>query len=212
MGRKPANQAAELEEGVAVRRHYERLHEDSHLSRSEPEAALCDFEYALHHVMEAFRRWSVAVHALAGGEALPVQDVSVLQVLRMRERTKTVSEIAQVLNREDTANVQYSLRKLERLGLAERAPDVPQRQTVYGVTARGREVTEQYAAVRRAVLLDSVHSMGDIQAQLEEATRLITFMVGQYDSGARRLAMHRPPPGAADQPEPAPGNSATPKG
>jgi predicted MarR family transcription regulator len=171
---------------------FDALHKDSHLSATEVEAVLCDFEFALHHVNEAFRRWSEGVHALVGGEILPVQDVSVLQVLRMRDRPKTAAELAQALNREDTANVLYSLRKLERMGLIERLPDLPRRQTTYKVTTQGVATTDRYATVRRKVLLGSMQGLVEMHAQLEQATRTLTHVTGQYDYGARRLTMYRP--------------------
>ena len=176
---------------------FDDLHRDSHLSRTAPEATLCDFEFALHHVVEAFRRWSESVHALVGDAPLPLQDVSVLQVLRMRDRPKTTAEVARALNREDLANIVYSLRKLERLELAQRLPDLPQRQTAYAVTDRGRAVTDAYADLRRRVLLKSLDGMPDLQMQMETATRLLTLMTGQYDYGARRAEMYRPPAGDA---------------
>ncbi len=171
---------------------FDDLHRESHLSRTRPEATLCDFEFALHHVIEAFRRWSESVHALVGDTPLPLQDVSVLQLLRMRDRPKTTAEVARALNREDLANVVYSLRKLERLELAQRLPDLPQRQTTYAVTERGRAVTDAYADLRRRVLLKSLEGMPDLQAQMDAATRLLTLMTGQYDYGARRAEMYRP--------------------
>lgn len=172
------------------------LHKDSHLSRTPAEAALTDFEFVLHHIVEAFRRWTVELHAFVGGEAMANEDVSVLQVVRMRERAKSISEIAKFLNREDTANVQYSLRKLESAGLIRKVPGLAPRQTAYVPTARGIDVTDKYAELRREILLGLMQAMGDSSAIMGEATRKMALMTGFYDQAARLASIYRSDTGA----------------
>jgi len=170
---------------------FEYLHRGSHLSRCEREAALCEFEFALHHLQEAFRRWSSELNASICGQLLPVQDVSVLQVLRMRDRPKSVAEIANALNREDAPNIAYSLRKLEQLGLAERVAGAPRNQTVYQVTRLGRDATDQYGLIRREMLIGGIEDPEAFREAAEKATHFIVSMVGLYDHGARRIGMMR---------------------
>lgn len=166
-----------------------KMHRDSHLAGSESEAALAEFELALHHIAEAFRRWTGELNAFVSGEELSAQDVSVLQVVRFRERPKSVSEIAKFLHREDAANVQYSLRKLERAGLAAKVPGLSQRRTVYEATERGRKVTDHYAALRRDILLKLV--AGAPGPVLPAATETLLTMTGLYDRASRQVALSR---------------------
>ncbi|MEQ8166582.1 MAG: winged helix DNA-binding protein [Alphaproteobacteria bacterium] len=175
------------------------LHKTSHLSRTRFEANFSDFEFALHHIHEAFRRWSVELNASITGESLPLQDVSVLQVLRMRDRPKSGSEIAQALNRDDTANVAYTLKKLERLGLVERAAGTPQSQTVYAVTEEGRRATDYYAVLRRELLLSLLPEEPGFEETLEKATKLLITLTGLYDHAARRTGMYRPTDAGLDR-------------
>lgn len=184
----------ELEESLL------RLHKQSHLSSSPAEGALTDFEFALHHVAEAFRRWATALNAYVSGEELSAQDVSVLQVVRFHERPKSVSEIAKFLNREDAANVQYSLRKLERTGLIAKVPGTSQRRTVYEVTARGRAVTDHYARLRREILVKLAEGIGSPQGLVGEATEKLLVMTGLYDQAARRVAINRSSVASVDSP------------
>ena len=170
---------------------FEYMYQDSHLSGSEIENALCEFEMAMLHLSEAFRRWSTNLNALICNESLPVQDVNVLQVLRMRDRPKSVLEIAHALNREDSPNIAYSLRKLEKLGLAERPKDSRQNQTVYQVTDLGREATEQYAILRKDILVPMVSVQKELVKELEDSTSTIASMVGLYDRAGRRVGMLR---------------------
>ena len=184
--------ADKLMENVPKSSHFEYMYQDSHLSGSELEAELCDFELAMQHLQEAFRRWSTHLYAAIRGDLLPLQDVSVLQVLRMREHPKSVLDIAHALNREDSANIAYSLRKLEKLGLAERPTDARQSATVYQVTEIGRETTDQYALMRREILVPLLRAPDEFRSELEQCTIFMNEMVGLYDYAARRVAMLRP--------------------
>lgn len=167
------------------------LHRDSHLSGSDAEAALTDFEFALHHVAESFRRWVSELNAYISGEELAWSDISVLQVVRFRDMPKSVSQIAKFLHREDQANVQYGLRKLERAGLVRKVPGVAQRQTAYEVTERGRDATDHYAQLRREVLVDLLDGLGGPEAVLGDTMSRLMVMTGLYDQGARRIALNR---------------------
>lgn len=165
----------------------ELLHH-SHLSPSAAEDAFTEFEFALHHITEAFARWSSALHEFVSGENLPVQDVSVLQLIRMNERPKSAAEIGKFLNRDDASNVLYALRKLEKAGLIEKSGG-PLRQTTYRVSARGRELTDRYARMRREVLLDSVDKLAGSGEQLSAITQVMWRMSGLYEQSARTTAM-----------------------
>jgi len=162
----------------------------SHLSPSEAEAAFHEFEFALHHISEAFARWSSAVHESASGELLPQADVSVLQLIRMNERPKSAAEIGRFLNRDDSSNILYALRKLEKADLIEKS-DGPLRQTTYQVTERGREVTDRYAELRRQVLLDSVGKLAGSDAELGPVTQMMWRISGLYEQAARTMSVMR---------------------
>jgi len=164
------------------------LHRNSHLAASESELPFTEFELALHHIAEAFSHWSVELNTFVGGGTLPVQDVSVLQVIRMRDCPKSAVEIGKYLNREDAANILYSLRKLERSGLIEKVGDAP-RQIAYRVTALGHEVTERYASLRRDVLLNLIGSLSEPLQMLEDVTKRMWLLAGMYEQAARTIAI-----------------------
>lgn len=164
------------------------LHRGSHLAATPTEVAFTEFEFALHHIVESFRRWSVELNTYVSDEALPVQDVSVLQVVRMKDRPKSAAEIGKFLNREDAANVQYTLRKLERAGLIERVGGAP-RNTMYQVTEHGRDVTNRYAQGRREFLVPLVEALAEPSELLEAVTKRLWLLVGFYDQSARTVSM-----------------------
>lgn len=160
----------------------------SHLAVVDSEDKFAEFEFAIHHIWEAFSRWSSEVHAYVSAQQLPVQDVSVLQVIRMNERPKSAADIGKFLNRDDSANILYGLRKLEKAGLIEKTGG-PVRQTAYRVTERGREVTDQYAAIRRNFLLANVVSVAGSAEILEQLTKNLWLLTGFYEQAARKVSM-----------------------
>jgi predicted MarR family transcription regulator len=157
----------------------------SHLSPSPAEESFVGFELALHHIMEAFSRWSSALHEYVSGENLPVQDVSILQMIRMNDKPKSAVEIGRFLNREDSSNILYTLRKLERAGLIEKS-DAPLRQTTYQVTDVGREVTDRYAEIRRELLLTLLDGG---PPELDNATNVLWRICSVYEQCAKNVAI-----------------------
>jgi predicted MarR family transcription regulator len=163
------------------------LYRQSHLSR-EDETAFIEFEFALHHIVEAFGRWSSELHAHVSGQAMAVQDVSLLQIVRMKDTPKSAAEIGKYLNRTDSANVVYGLRKLEKGGLIEKTPGPP-RETTYQVTPAGREITDLYAAKRRELLLSLIDRMSGSGEIFTEANQTLWLMSGLYEQAARTVSV-----------------------
>ncbi|MBT0670286.1 winged helix DNA-binding protein [Novosphingobium profundi] len=149
-----------------------------------------EFEFALHHIVEAFARWSSALHEYVSGESLPQADVSVLQLIRMNEEPKSATDIGRYLNRDDNSNILYALRKLEKAGLIEKCRGAL-RQTTYTVTKRGMDVTDRYAEVRRELLLESVGGAFHGEGDLETTIRTLWNICGLYEQGARTISVKR---------------------
>lgn len=165
-----------------------------HLARTDHEIAVAELEYSLFRVFEAFLRWQAECFTVASSTALSGADNSVLHVIRMKDRPKSVTEIARLLNRDDIANVQYAIRKLTSAGLIERGVGATTKNVTYQVTKAGHEVTERYAALRKRLLIELTQSVADSDQQFEEATRLLNLMTGIYDQAARDTATHRSSP------------------
>lgn len=162
----------------------------SHLSADEAEVEFHEFEFALHHISEAFARWSSAVHEFVSGEFLAQPDVSVLQLIRMNEEPKSAADIGRYLNRDDSSNILYALRKLEKAGLIEKG-DGPLRQTTYRVTERGMELTDRYARMRKEVLLSALGTTFQSEQELSAAIKTMWRICGLYEQGARSISVMR---------------------
>ncbi|KQM14754.1 winged helix DNA-binding protein [Novosphingobium sp. Leaf2] len=162
----------------------------SHLSPGEAEREFHEFEFALHHISEAFARWSSSVHEFVSGEYLAQPDVSVLQLIRMNEEPKSAADIGRYLNRDDSSNILYALRKLEKAGLIEKG-DGPLRQTTYRVTDRGMELTDRYAKVRKDVLLNTLGTTFQGNEELSAAIKSMWRICGLYEQAARSISVMR---------------------
>jgi predicted MarR family transcription regulator len=108
----------------------------------------------------------------------------------MNDRPKSIKDLARLANREDIPNMQYSLRKLIGAGLVVREGS-GRSGISYSVTDKGREVTDRYAEIRGALLVDAVQSVPSFPQRLEEATRTLELLTGIYEQMARVAATHR---------------------
>ncbi|HUT48574.1 MAG TPA: winged helix DNA-binding protein [Alphaproteobacteria bacterium] len=159
-----------------------------HLSRDASEARLTGFEFSLERVMHAFYRWKAACLEAVSDAGLTGNDVAVLNTIRMKERAKSRTEIARLLNREDVSNIQYALRKLLREGLIEKCDAASRKTATYRATEAGIGVTEAYAEMRRTVLIAMSPHLAEGESPFEEAGQLLDLMAGAYDQAAKRAA------------------------
>lgn len=168
-----------------------------HLAETPHEIAVSELEYAIIRCNEAFARWQAECLAAVSGIDVGGSDNALLHVIRMKERAKGVKEIARLMNRDDIPNIQYSLRKLLKAGLIEKSTQSSHRQGVtYRVTAKGFDITERYAGLRRSLLLDFTGTVHEFVPQLTDSARTLDLMSGIYEQAARIAATHR-----SDQPE-----------
>src|SRR5690606_14506957 len=80
-------------------------------------AEMSEFEFGLIVAGNAFHRWVVHCMAAAGLRDLTPLDVVVLHHVTHRARDKRLADICFIMNVEDTHVVNYSLKKLQALGV-----------------------------------------------------------------------------------------------
>lgn len=158
----------------------------AHLGQSAHEQTVTDFEQSLICAAEAFYRF---IGLLLGAEGkrhkLSGPDNVILQQLMGASRPRGVTELSRFANRDDIANIQYSLRKLIKAGLVEKAPGSTNRETAYQVTAKARELTAEFVAARRELLMSPSGTIPGFDEQLREATRVMSLITSFYDHGTR---------------------------
>src|SRR6266702_3997351 len=165
-----------------------------HLARSETERQLCDFEFGLERLTQAYYRWKAACLAAVCDVPLTGDDVTVLNVVRMGDEPKRLSEIGQLLNRVDVPNLQYATRKLVRVGLIETEGSSSRKETRYRVTAKGHSVTEAYAALRTATLPPMLEALDGWAAKAETTSTHLDLIASLYAQAAQIAITrrHRP--------------------
>jgi predicted MarR family transcription regulator len=172
-----------------------------HLARTPLEIEVAELEYALMRSFEAFGRWQAECLANVSDLTASGPENALLHIIRMNERPKSIHDLAYMTNREDVPNIQYSLRKLIKGGFVVRRGS-GRAGVTYEVAPLGREVTDRYADVRAALLIDAISGVPELAQRLEDATRTLELMTGIYAQAARAAATHRRRPG--DQAKPLP--------
>lgn len=168
----------------------EELDRSWHLAKTPLEVDVASLEYALMSAFESFGRWQGECLASVIDLAASGPENAMLHIIRMNDRPKTLKDIARLSNREDIPNMQYSLRKLIAAGLVSRSGS-GRSGVAYSVTQKGLEVTDQYAVLRRSLLIKAVESVPDFSHRLAEATKTLNLMTGIYEQAARIAAIHR---------------------
>jgi predicted MarR family transcription regulator len=161
-----------------------------HLARTETERRLSEFEFRLERLAQAYYRWKAACLAAVCDVPLTGDDVAVLNVVRMGDEPKRLSEIGQLLNRADVPNLQYATRKLMRAGLIETEGTSSRKETRYRATATGRSVTEAYASLRAETLPPMLEAL-DGWATKSEATGIHLELVSSLYTQAAQVAITR---------------------
>ncbi len=161
----------------------------SHLAASPHEQAVTELEQALICAAQAFYRF-IGESLGAEGERhnLSGEDNLILQQLMASTRPRGVLDLARFANRDDIANIQYSLRKLIKAELVEKAPGSTNRDTVYQVTPRARALTEDFLDLRRKLVMGPSESIPGFDEQLRTAARAMQLLTSFYDHGTRVLA------------------------
>lgn len=170
--------------------HPEALDRRWHLAETAIEVDATELEFSLMRTFESFGRWQA--ECLRGAIDLPASgpENAMLHVIRMNDRPKSVKDLARLTNRDDIPNIQYSLRKLIGAGLVVRSGSGRSGVT-YSVTEKGRDVTDRYAEIRRALLIAAIEAVPGFETRLAEARRTLELLSGLYDQAARVAATHR---------------------
>jgi predicted MarR family transcription regulator len=163
-----------------------------HMAQTSHEVNLTELEYALMRTMEAFGRWQTECAAASSGIGLSGPENALLHIIRMNERPKSLKDIARLTNRDDIPNLQYALRKLVSLTLVDRTGE-GRLGTVYSVTQQGRDITDAYARLRKALLLGYTQGVPDMESRMLMTAQTLDLLSGMYEQSARVAATHRAP-------------------
>ena len=160
-----------------------------HLATSPHELAVTQFEQGLICAAEAFFRfYGVLLGREGRRQNLSGQDNVILQQIMAASRPLGVADIARFANRDDIANIQYSLKKLSRAGLIEKARNASVRETSYRATDLARTRTREFLALRRELFTDPSAQILNFDEQLGISAKLLNVIAGFYDHGTRVMS------------------------
>jgi len=159
-----------------------------HLARTDQERHLAELEFSIEHAIQAFYRWKSACMATVSGEKLSGDDTAILNLIRMNEEPKGLSDIAGLLNRTDTSNIQYALRKLLKLGLIERLGSA-RRTARYQVSQAGLKATEDYATLRAQILSPLLERLAITDADMVSVAHLLDLLTSLYGQSTQTAAL-----------------------
>ena len=124
--------------------------------------------------------------AAAGLKDLTPLDVVVLHHVTHRARDKRLADICFIMNVEDTHLVNYSLKKLQTLGVV--ASQKNGKEVTYAATDTGRAYVQRYREIRESCLIDALKADDALNRDIGELARLLRVLSGMYDQAARSAA------------------------
>jgi len=149
-------------------------------------AEMSEFEFGLIVAGNAFHRWIVHCMSAAGLKDLTPLDVLVLHHVTHRARDKRLADICFIMNVEDTHLINYSLKKLQHLGVV--ASSKNGKDVTYAATPAGRGHVERYRELRERCLINALNADDALNRDIGELARLLRVLSGMYDQAARSAA------------------------
>jgi predicted MarR family transcription regulator len=171
----------------------EELHEHRELGHSTNDISITEFEWSILRFMTAFERCIVQMSNMSGGHVLNVQEIILLHVVSMQKMPQTSSSLSRQLNRDDVANVQYTLRKLASINLIEKNKAKGGKLFTFDITAAGSQLVKEYSKVRELLLTEKTKFIDNVDQKLDDSRRVISFLTGVYDEVAREVPIYTSP-------------------
>ncbi|WP_339049649.1 winged helix DNA-binding protein [Rickettsiella endosymbiont of Xylota segnis] len=159
-----------------------------HLAKNEEETKLTDFEFQLWRVFYGFTRWQEGCERVANQTDLTGSELSLLHIIRMKDRPKTISELTRLLNRGGSAfNINYSIQKLIKNGLIRKLVDEKNNKKAfsYEITEEGIKNTDAYTALRQNILIELFKKKKELN--LEQFTSVLSELIALYEEADRAV-------------------------
>ncbi len=148
------------------------LSKNWHLAETEEEVKATEFEFLLWRLYHGFVRWQEDCENAVNSSDLSAGELAVLHIIGMKQRPKTIYEIAQLLYRTDFPNVQYSIKKLLKLELIEKSKKTVRKSAAYQVTDLGLKDIEAYTIARRKILIELFSQETELEGIIDKMLKL----------------------------------------
>lgn len=147
---------------------------------------MSEFEFGLVVANNAFERWVLHCMSAAGLRDLTHLDVLVLHHVHHRARGKRLADICFIMNIEDTHLINYSLKKLQTIGVVQSSKQG--KEVVYATTPLGQKHIDRYREIRESCLINALNANDALNQDIGELARLLRLLSGIYDQAARSAA------------------------
>ncbi len=147
---------------------------------------LSEFEYGMIIAHNAFSRWMTRCMSAAGYTDFSPLDILVLHNVNHRNREKRLVDICFVLHVEDHHTVNYSLKKLVKVGLIQK--EKRGKEIFYSTTKEGAEACKRYREIRERCLTSVYSSLEQSGDEVSETASLLRLLSGLYDQASRAAA------------------------
>lgn len=144
---------------------------------------LSELEYGLIMAQNGLLRWISRAMAAAGYPELSALDTMVLHNVTHRGREKRLTDIAFMLNIEDSHTVNYALKKLMKADLV--SGQKRGKEIFYSATEAGIKACDDYREVRDQCLVDAALTSDGFIAEASKAATVLRNLSGLYDQAAR---------------------------
>ncbi len=147
---------------------------------------LSEFEYGMIIAHNAFTRWMTRCMSAAGYTDFSPLDVLVLHNVNHRNREKRLVDICFVLHVEDHHTVNYSLKKLMKIGLIDK--EKRGKEIFYSTTGDGSDACKRYREIRERCLTSVYRNLEQEGDEVSQAATLLRLLSGLYDQASRAAA------------------------
>ncbi|HVV68698.1 MAG TPA: winged helix DNA-binding protein [Gammaproteobacteria bacterium] len=165
-----------------------------HLTQSDIGIKVTNFELQLWRVFYGFIRWQEECERGVNNTGLTANEIAVLHIIRMKERPKTIYDIGRLLNRDDTFNIHYSIRKLLKMGLIKKtkSDQAGKKTFAYQTSDAGTKNTDTFTEMRNHILLEMYSQEKELN--LVELAKALSKVNALYDEADRAVASYTKPP------------------
>ncbi|MDX6009359.1 winged helix DNA-binding protein [Cupriavidus necator] len=160
-----------------------------HLATDDFSVEITDLEYAVMRVYQSFLRWQSECLAAVTGITLSGQENTLLHIIRMHERPKTIKDLLHMTNRQDVPNMQYELRKLLKAELVDKYGSA-RTGIYYFATDEGIRVCDEFARLRRETLLETAQGEFGPKSSALKAAGQLEQLEKVYEIATREIATY----------------------
>ena len=160
-----------------------------HLAQSDAEERLSGLEFLLWRLFYSFKKWHEDCQSCVSNDDVNADEIALIHLIRMRDRPKTIYEIARLMNRDDMPNLQYSLKKLIKLNIIQKSKEASKRAISYEVTAKGRKITDRYGEIRREIMVKLLKNNNE--KDWDMIYSILSDYMNTYNEASRTAALSR---------------------